>query len=368
MGWKATLRAMDAANRRQQRESQRRQRELEQRAKEQAKLSAIEQARLEVETFENRLDGLLSIHKEQSEVIDWEEFAASLPPPDPQRKSYNEFRIKEHLMVLPQNLKENTEIQIEQARTEDERLFQSEVQNYYTQKAKWEKLKDLSRRVLSGEHKAYIEALVEFNPFAEMSDLGSSINFIVHSAKLIECVLKINGRQAIPAEIKTLTASGKVSIKPMPKGRFHEIYQDYLFSCVLRVVREVFSLLPIDTILVTASADLLDISTGHMVEQPVLSMVVPRAVVTRLNFNQLNSSSALENFKHRGDFKASRKSENFNPIIPFTPDDIAYNSLEEMSFNNLLAAIRKMREELKSKISEMGQVKGEIIPLTSLQT
>jgi hypothetical protein len=85
MGWKSTLRAMEAAQRRQQRESQRRQRELEQRAKEQAKLSEIEKARLEVEACENRLEGLLSIHKEQSEVLDWEEFAASLPPPDPQR-------------------------------------------------------------------------------------------------------------------------------------------------------------------------------------------------------------------------------------------------------------------------------------------
>jgi hypothetical protein len=63
MGWKATLRAMEADKRRQERESQKRQRELEQRAKEQAKLSAIEQARLEVETFENQLDGLVSIHK-----------------------------------------------------------------------------------------------------------------------------------------------------------------------------------------------------------------------------------------------------------------------------------------------------------------
>ena len=368
MGWKATVRAMEAAQRRQQRDSQRRQRELEQRAKERAKLSAVEQARLEVETFEKNLDSLLSIHKEQSEVLDWEEFASSLPPPDPQRKSYYELRTKQHLMVLLPNRKENTEIQIEKAHEQDEQLFQDEVQNYYDQKAKWEKLKDLSRRVLAGEHKAYTEALVEFNPFAEMSDLGSSINFTVHSAKLIECVLKINGRQAIPAEVKTLTASGKVSIKTMPKGRFHEIYQDYLCSCVLRVVREVFSLLPIDTILITASADSLNTSTGHMVEQPVLSMVIPRVIVTRLNFNQLNSTNALENFQHRGDFKASRKSEYFNSIVPFTPDDIAYNSIEEMSFNNLLMAIQKMREELKSKISELSQAKGEIIPQMNLPT
>jgi hypothetical protein len=54
MGWKGTLRAMEAAQRRKQRDAQKRQRELERQNKEQAKLSAIEQARLEVETHENK--------------------------------------------------------------------------------------------------------------------------------------------------------------------------------------------------------------------------------------------------------------------------------------------------------------------------
>jgi hypothetical protein len=353
MGWKATIRAMEAAQRRQQRESQKRQHELEQRAKERAKLSAIEQARLEVETFENQLDGLVSIHKEQSAVLDWEEFAASLPPPAPQRKSYHELKTKQRAMVLLPNQKGNLEAEIDQARLQDEQLFKDEAQAYSDQKVKWEKLKDLSRRVLAGEHKAYTEALVEFNPFAEISDLGSSIYFVVHGAKLIECVLKINGKQAIPAEVKTLTASGKVSIKTMPKGRFHEIYQDYLSGCVLRVAREVFALLPVDTVLVTASADSLDSRTGHTVEQPVLSVAMPRAVVAGFNFDQLDASDAMDNFQHRGDFKASRKTESFNPIVPFTPADIAHNSIEEMSFQILLATIQKMREELKSKIAEI---------------
>ena len=361
MGWKATLRAMEADKRSQERESLKRQRELEQRAKEQAKLSAIEQARLEVETFENQLDGLVSIHREQSEVLDWEEFAASLPPPAPQKKSYHELKTKQRVTVLLPSQKVNSEAEIDQARLQDEQSFQVETQVYSDQKVKWEKLKDLSRRVLAGEHKAYTEALVEFNPFAEMSDLGSSIYFVVHGTKLIECVLKINGKRAIPAEIKSLTASGKVSIKPMPKGRFHEIYQDYLSGCVLRVAREAFALLPVDTVLVTASADSLDSRTGHTVEEPVLSVAMSRSAVARLNFDQLDASDALENFQHRGDFKASRKSESFNSIVPLTPADIAHNSIEEMSFQNLLATIQKMREELKSKIAE-------IIPRTISQT
>ena len=174
-----------------------------------------------------------------------------------------------------------------------------------------------------------------------MSDLGSSINFTIHGAKLIECVLKINGKQAIPAEAKTLTASGKVSVKPMPKGRFHEIYQDYLSGCVLRVAREAFALLPVDTVLLTASADSLDLRTGHTVEQPVLSVAMPRSAVARLNFDQLDASDAMENFQHRGDFKASRKSESFNFILPLTPVRHRPQSIEEMSFQSLVATFRR---------------------------
>ena len=76
MGYEAELRAIQAAERRQQREAQKRLRDLERQAKEQAKLSAIEQARLEVETHENRLDLLLSVHKEQGPTWDYRETQA----------------------------------------------------------------------------------------------------------------------------------------------------------------------------------------------------------------------------------------------------------------------------------------------------
>jgi hypothetical protein len=348
-----SLRAILAEERRRQRGAQKRLRELERRAKEHAKLSAIEQARLEVETYENRVELLRSVHKEQGEAWDWPAFAAALPPPRPQKNSNHEQRANQRFAVLPAEKKEAAQAMLEPARLQDEQDFQAAIQSYSEQMAEWEKLKTMARRILAGEHKSYTEALVEFNPFAEISDLGSSINFTVHSAKLIECVLKVNGRQAIPAEVKSLTASEKLSVKPMPKGRFHEIYQEYLCGCVLRVAREVFALLPVETLLITASADSLDSRTGLPVEQPVLSVAMPRAVVERLKFDQLNPSDALENFLHRGNFKLSRKSESFETITPLTPADIAQTSGEEMSFDSLLSAVQRMRDELKSKIAEL---------------
>ncbi len=344
--------------RRQEREAQRRQRELERRAKEQAKLSAIEQARLEVETYENRLEVLLSVHRQQGEIWDWHAIVAALAPVCPQRLSNHEFRARQQSAILAvadlhPSQEEDRDATVEQARLRDEEEFQTALQTYTEEKVEWEKMKSLARGILAGEHKAYIEALVDLNPFGEIADLGSSIQFTVHNARLLGCVLKVNGQQAIPSDVKSLTATGKVSVKTMPKARFHEIYQDYVCGCVLRVAREVFALLPVEALLVTASADTLDPRTGQIVEQPVLSAAILRTVAARLDFDRLDPSEAIENFLHRGDFKASRKSGAFESVAALTPADLPQGSFGGTDFRDIVANVRRLRDELRSEIERL---------------
>jgi hypothetical protein len=353
MGPRGLLRALEADERRRQRDAQRQQRDLEHRKKEQAKLSAIEQAHLEVETYENRLEVLLSVHKEQGSPWDWAALAAALPPPCPQKSSYYEVQAKQRALVLHPERQQGAEAVIEQAQSEDARVFQEAMKAHAEECAEWEKLRSFARRILAGEHKAFIEALVEFSPLAEISDVGSLMHFTVETAKLIRCELKVNGSQAIPAEAKTLTATEKVSVKPMPKARFHEVYQDYVCGCMLRVAREAFAMLPVDTLLITASADILDTRTGQTSEQPVLSAVMPRAVIASLDFDKIDPSDAMENFLHRGNFRASRKVGAFQPITPLTPADVPQTSAEAMGCADLLASVQRMREELQAKLAAL---------------
>ncbi len=365
MGYNAQIRAFNAAQRRKQREAQKRFRELERQAKEHDKLTAIAIAQLAVETFENQLEVLLSVHKEQGPVWDWTGILASLPGPCPQRHSYNEQKARQQAAIVSPQVRERSQGWLEQAQLQDEQEFQNATQVYAEEMAQLEKLKSLAQRIRAGEHKAYTEALVELNPFAEMSELGSAIHFTVHTSKLAECVLKVNGRQAIPAEVKTLTSSGKVSVKPMPKGRFHEIYQDYICGCVLRVALEIFALLPLDALLVTAAADTFDPLTSQTTEQPVLSVFMPRILVGQLDFDTLDASDAMEHFRHRGDFKASRKSEVFQQITPLTPADLVQVSIEDMGFQDLLANIQKFREDLELKIAQLRQPESDGTPQTT---
>jgi hypothetical protein len=356
MGYKAELRAMQAAERREEREAQKRLRELERQAKQQAKLSSKEQARLQVETHQSRLGVLLSVHKEQGPTWDWAAVAASLPPHRPEKTSYHEFRAKQRLAILQAYQREASVPMLEQAVSQDEEAYQHSLAAYARDKAEWEKLRHLSRRILAGEPQAYNEALVELSPLAEISDLGSTLHFTVHDTHLLECILKVNGVQAIPAEVKIFTSTGKLSVKPMPKARFHELYQDYICSCVLRVAREVFALLPVDALLITASADSTDLRTALPVEQPVLSAFMARTALAGLDFERLDPSDAMESFLHRGDFKASRKTGAFAPIAPLTPADIQSTRSEQPAASDLLLAVRRMREEFKAEISKLTPV------------
>lgn len=342
---------MEAAGKRQQREVLKRQKDLECRLKEQAKLSAREQARLEVEAHENALDVLLSVHKQQSETFDWIAFATALPPHEPPKLMRHETAaLLRRAVSSAVPLIEEGKTTVEGARLLDNVEHGAARTEYEKDFAQWERMRSLAKRVLAGEARAYSEAVSEFSTLSEIANLGSSISVALREAKLIECALKVNGRNSIPPEVKLLTASGKVSVKAMPKARFHEIYQDYVCGCVLRLAREVFALLPVETVLITATVDEIDPRTRRGAELPVLSVAIPREIVARLDFERLDPSDSLENFLHRGDVMASRKSGEFAPIVPLTPSDVFPPQPARVDFATLVARVRQSRTELAATL------------------
>lgn len=355
------MRAAEAFQRRMERDAIKRQRDLEKAAKECAKLDAVEQARLEVAEFENRIDVLLSVHKDCSEPTDWLAAAIELPPVSPTKASHYELRARQSAAVQPPENGDGAEERIETGRLQDERAHDAAIGLHREELVAWRNRVTLARRVRAGEAAAYAEAVNELSPLREISHLGSSTDFVVHTPRLLECVLLLSSSKTIPQETKTLTASNKVSTKAMPVARFHEIYQDYLCSCILRVARELLALLPIETILITARTVILDSRTGNTGEHPVLSVAIPRTGLSGLNFDRLDASDTIEAFAHRGDFKASRKSGAFLPIVPFTPADITPSSPESLGLSDLLKKADALRKEIGA---ELLALRGQ--PTTSL--
>jgi hypothetical protein len=327
MGWRGTIRAVGAAQRRIEREAVRRQRELERSHRNHQKLLEREQAAYEVDVYNNRLDLLRSIHKECSPELDWRAVRDAPRPAEPVRTRTREAAAQramdgyapsllDRLFGRAEKKRADLGQAVSDARRLDDADFQGAIIRHRQASADWEESRALAARVLAGDPHAQLEAIEGLAPFAEMTDLGSSVQLAVRPEATIEAVLQVNGDDVIPTETRSLLQSGKLSIKKMPQGQFHELYQDYVCGCALRVARELMALLPVQIVFVTAVGEVLDSATGHVVSRPILSVAVPRRTVDRLNFNDLDPSDSLKNFVHQMSF---RKGKGFEPVEQLTP-------------------------------------------------
>jgi len=232
----------------------------------------------------------------------------------PQLDNYKPSRSDRLFKRIESKIEELTKAVMEAQKAEDEQ-YQKALKNHEKEVAEWEEITELAGRILADEPEAHLEAIEQLNPFSEINQLGSSINF-EFNGDLIEVTLHVNGEEIIPSESKTLLKSGKLSTKKMPEGKFYELYQDYVCGAVLRVARELFSLLPIELVIVTATGTLLNTKSGHMEEQPILSVAIPRKTLESLNLEMIDPSDSLANFVHRMNFKKTKGFAAIKPVLP----------------------------------------------------
>ncbi|MBF8726835.1 hypothetical protein IR008_12085 [Pseudomonas putida] len=317
MGWKGTLRTMQASARRAERNAQRRQRELERQHKEYARMEALEQAAYEVEVYENHVEVLLSVHKGCGDAINWKSLLNGAEPREPQQDAVSEAAANRALESYSPNFlarffklearqRKALALKVEVGKAEDLRRYQAAHVEWREAHSNWAEERDLAQRILGGDKQAKLDAIDAFEPFTEISHLGSDIELIVHESGLLEARLAIHGTHVIPSEIKSLLKSGKLSTKAMPVGRFNELHQDYVCSCALRVARELLAILPDDLVIVTALDSVLNSSTGHVEELPILSVAFSRITLNSLNLHAIDPSNAMKNFVYSMSFKKTQ--------------------------------------------------------------
>lgn len=323
MGWKGTVRSMQASARRSERNAHRRQRELERQSKEYARMEALEQAAYEVDVYENHLEVLLSLHKECGEAINWGRLLSRKEPDPPQKIDRFEQAATQGLTAYRPNFwsrvfklearqRAALQLKVEVGQSEDRNRYQAALTEWENAHSDWKQERELAKRILDGDRQAKLDAIEAFEPFMEISLLGSAIQMTVHEHGLFESQLSIHGSDVIPTEIKSLLKSGKLSTKAMPMGRFNDLHQDYVCSCALRVGRELLAVLPDDLVIVTAMDKVLNGATGHLEELPILSVAFSRPTMNALNLDAIDPSDAMKNFVHNMSFK---KTIGFAPVV-----------------------------------------------------
>lgn len=283
-----------------------------QQQKQQAKLAELQENELEVKEYENYIDLIQNVHRECERPVYWTKIANSVEPfnknvagPEEHKaiEAYENFKptfIEKLFKNNGEKRKSKLQSQIAEAKNKDTELYQN-----------WEESVVFAKKILSGDIDSYYEAITTSNPFEDLVEFGSGFEFGTENPDSIEIEFMVKSEKVIPEKSKSLTKTGKVSEKKLTKTAYYDMTQDYVCSCSIRLARELFALLPVNTVLVHATDQILNTATGHYEEPTILSVRFTRDKFSNINFNKIDASDFTESFEHNMKFK---KTSGFNPV------------------------------------------------------
>lgn len=276
-----------------------------------AKQEELKRTAYEVDLYNNHIDLIRSIHKECDDVFDWPAISRYKHPHHLREKGPWEIEAQQQLDQFKPSLMQKL---LNTADKEEQKLTEAVIEAREKDAAEAKELLRtvrIANRILQQEIEAYFQVIEELAPLDDLLEFGSGFEFIIENPKTVEVEFTVHSKNIVPTQVKSLTKTGKLSVKEMSKTMYYDIQQDYVCSCAIRIARDLFAILPFETVVVHAMEDVLDTSTGRMVHLPILSVKFDKATLNSLNFEAIDCSDALVNFEHQMKFK---KTQGFVPI------------------------------------------------------
>lgn len=289
-------------------------REREKAAKERQKQLELEYAKAAVEEYENLIVALRTIHISHSEFIDWNSInSIEEPYPDPsitpgpkeqeaqeKKANYSPGFIAKHIKFFDNINRRNLDELIKKSKKQDSDTYE-----------KWKNANILSTSILNGDIDTMLAVVEEEKIFDELVEFGSGFEIGFLNAKTAEVEFSIKAESVVPTESKTLTSTGKLSTKSLPKGKRLDIMQDYVCSTILRIAGDLFAILPLNSIYITAMDTFIDTTIGSNEEKDIISVLIDREVYNQLNLELIDPSDSMQNFQCNMKFL---KTKGFKPI------------------------------------------------------
>ncbi|MDR0270253.1 hypothetical protein [Paenibacillus sp.] len=279
---------------------------------EQAEWNDSEKHAFEAAWYDNQLEWIASIHRICGEPINWEQIAASAPPfprgekgPNEKlaEKSCLEFKPTRMQKLLKQDaaIRQELEEQLEMAREQDRQDYMQ-----------WKSVTDFAHSIREGNRTAYLRVLEEIAPLEDLLTMGSGLEFTVLNTAAVEVEMDMNSGQVIPHGSKLLTEEGIFKESPFSIEEQHELECKYVCGSVIRIARELFAVLPLDTVLVHAKDTKMNLGIGQEEYVTVLSIQFDRDALSEMDTDREASPELLAPFLHHIKFDAAT---GFDPAL-----------------------------------------------------
>jgi hypothetical protein len=282
----------------------------------QERWNELQQNQAMVREYESYVKALKTIHTQSDDPIDWDYISTIEEPFDPNGIGPRQAKALQAL----ENFKPNFIQKMIKSLAESKRAALAQVVEQAAaedraEHEEWKNLNLLSQRILAGDIDAYFEVIAEMNPLDDLLEYGSGFEFGADRSTAMEVEFRVKSEQIVPTYSLSLTKTGKLSKEDLTKTAYYELVQDYVCSCALRIARDMFALLPLEIVVVHALDRIINSQTGHQEEATILSIVFERKVLNSLNFDNLDPSDAMNNFRHNMKFQ---KTAGFKPVARIT--------------------------------------------------
>lgn len=279
--------------------------------------TANDDERAAVEEYENYVAYITGLHRSCDEPIDWEMMEQAAPP----FVADNGPRLLEAenaLMSYKPTMTDRFTHKDEEIRAELQRAVDEARAQEGAVYAQYEVLHRLAPRVRKGDIEAYYEAVDMLQPYADLREFGSSFLVGTDNPEFLEIEYTIRSEDVIPQRELSLTDSGRLSDKAMPAKKAMELLLDFVCSCTVRVARDTFALLPVNTVVIHVVRQMLDEATGKDTEVTVLSVRFRRDSFADIVFERVDASAFTEHQECRMNFK---KTLGFQPVERIDTED-----------------------------------------------
>jgi hypothetical protein len=260
---------------------------------------------VQLRRYEAYVSQLVAMHMECGERFDWRRVMTTPPRPPAHsrqcelatRLALEAFRpgIADRLTGRATRLRAKLEAKVDRAIEQDRIAYEEAVAYYQAAYTRWERASTLAAGVLAGDVRACREALALLEAYVDVTGLGTEVE--LEGPGVVACVIRDS--ELVPREELTLSATGTLSSSPMVPRKYWALFRDHVQSCAIRVARETFAALPIDSVVVNVMIE----RSG--VRDPVLAVQFARHQLERLIVRGMDPRDAIRAFPHRLQFHPS---------------------------------------------------------------
>lgn len=181
-------------------------------------------------------------------------------------------------------------------------------------KSAWEHNKVIAEKMMHHDKEAYLEVLEDLKISEELGYYLERIDFSYLDDDSLHAEIELKIDTFIPEEYKTLTPTGRLSVRKYTKTDYYEVVNLFVSGITLRIARNLLNLIPVEDMVLDIYELRKSPYSGASEKIRILSILIDRRTFENINLTTSHPFEVLKEFHHEVSFGKMRGFQSVEPI------------------------------------------------------